>query len=62
MKDKQILRTLKCPACEGRGKVKTIKDLIRIGPFRLIKEEFKTDCVFCRLEDFHPDFEENVLH
>lgn len=64
MNSKQIIKTAKCPACHGKGKAKTVRDIAHIGPFRLVKEEFKDDCIFCRLEEFDPYFcfDENTLH
>ena len=47
---------------KGKGKLKTIKTLVQIGPYRLGKEEYKDDCFFCNVQNTFEVHDENEVN
>lgn len=47
-----------CPACNGEGEVKVIKNIAQIGPYHLGKE-VKEKCNFCKVYNKEKDNFEN---
>ena len=45
--------------CQGKGKLKTIKTLVQIGPYHLGKEEYKDDCFFCNVQNTFKEYGED---
>ncbi len=62
MDNRQIKLRENCPLCFGSGKIKSNKVLVKIGPYKLVKEEFKDNCNFCLLEEFDKSFQEHVIN